>query len=261
MLTYPNINPVILKIGPFSLRWYGLMYVVSFFVCFFLCRYQLKEKRKTELYPILEDFMFYAFLGVVIGARIGFCFFYYPQEFLAHPLKILEVWKGGMSFHGGLLGGTLVGYFYLKKKKQNLLFWADLIGVVAPICLIFGRIGNFINGEIFGKPSNLPWAMVFPAGGPVPRHPVQLYECLTTGLLLFLFLWFLRKKPLAPGRKFALFLMLYAVMRFGFEFLRVPAQTVPFLFGWMTMGQVLCVLMFFSGLILWIKTSKYKNSL
>ncbi len=259
MITYPKINPVIFKIGPFSLRWYGLMYVVSFFVCYFLCRKQLKEQGKENLYPILEDFMFYTFVGVVVGARIGFCFFYYPDYYLAHPLEIFAIWKGGMSFHGGLVGGVLVGCYYLKKQKQSISFWADLIGVVAPVCLFFGRIGNFINGEIYGKPSNLPWAMIFPRGGPVPRHPTQLYECIFTGLFLFLFMWSIRKKPLAPGRKFALFLILYGVLRFLFEFLREPAQSFPLLFGWMTMGQILCVFMILAGIIVWIKAASSKS--
>ena len=253
MLTYPNIDPVIFKIGPFALRWYGLMYLISFLACFFLCRKQLKELGRTELYPVLENFMFYTFIGIIVGARLGFCFFYYPDYYLKHPLEIIAIWKGGMSFHGGLIGGVLVGYFYLKKLKQPILFWADLIGVVAPICLFFGRIGNFINGEIYGKPSNLPWAMIFPQGGPVPRHPTQLYECLFTGLFLFLFMWHIRKKNLFPGQKFALFLILYGILRFLFEFLREPAQSVSLIFGWMTMGQLLCIFMVLAGLVLWFK--------
>lgn len=250
MLTYPKIDPVIFQIGPLQFRWYGLMYVISFFLSLFLCRYQLKERGKKELYPLLENLLFYSFLGLILGARLGFCFFYYPDYFLTHPWEIPAVWKGGMSFHGGAIGGILAGYLYLKKKGESFLYWADLVIVTAPLGLFFGRIGNFINGEIFGKPTNLPWGMIFPEGGPFPRHPVQLYEALVTGLLLFLILWSLRKKSWKNGTKLALFFILYGILRFLFEFLREPAQSFQLLFGWMTMGQVLCFGMILIGLIL-----------
>ncbi len=260
MLPYPHINPVIFKIGPFAPRWYGLMYIVSFGVCYFLARYQLKEKGLLEKIPFLENLAFYTFIGIVIGARIGFCFFYYPDYFIAHPEEIIAVWKGGMSFHGGLLGGIITAYVYTRKHKENPLFWGDIFGVVAPISLFFGRIGNFINGEIYGKPTNLPWAMIFPRGGNIPRHPVQLYECLFTGLFLFLFMWKIRNKKMATGRKFALFLVLYGILRFLFEFIRVPAQSFPLFLGWMTMGQFLCVLMILGGVFLWIKAPSFERS-
>lgn len=247
MLTYPQIDPVIFKIGPFQVRWYGVMYLVSFFVSLFICRFQLKERKREDLYPILENLLFYSFIGLVVGARLGFCFFYYPDYFLKHPFEILAIWKGGMSFHGGAIGAILTGYIYLKLKKQSFLYWADLVVVPAPLGLFFGRIGNFINGEIFGKPTNLPWGMIFPEGGPIPRHPVQLYESLVTGLFLFLLLFSFRNKPWKEGTKLSLFLILYGILRFLFEFLREPAQSFPLLFGWMTMGQILCLLMIISG--------------
>ncbi|MFN4132317.1 MAG: prolipoprotein diacylglyceryl transferase, partial [Caldimicrobium sp.] len=241
---------VIFQIGPLQFRWYGLMYVISFFLSLFLCRYQLKERGKKELYPLLENLLFYSFLGLILGARLGFCFFYYPDYFLTHPWEIPAIWKGGMSFHGGAIGGILAGYLYLRKKRESFLYWADLVIVTAPLGLFFGRIGNFINGEIFGKPTNLPWGMIFPEGGPFPRHPVQLYEALVTGLFLFLILWSLRNKSWKNGTKLALFFILYGVLRFFFEFLREPAQSFQLLFGWMTMGQVLCLGMIIIGLIL-----------
>ncbi len=250
MLTYPKIDPVLFQIGPLQLRWYGLMYVISFFCVLFLCRYQLKERGKRELYPFLENLLFYSFLGLIVGARLGFCFFYYPDYFLTHPWEIPALWKGGMSFHGGAIGALLVGFFYIKKKRESFLYWADLIVVPAPLGLFFGRIGNFINGEIFGKPTNLPWGMIFPEGGPIPRHPVQLYESLGTGLFLFLLLWSLRNKPWKEGTKFALFLILYGILRFLFEFIREPAQSFTLLLGWMTMGQILCIAMILGGVSL-----------
>jgi len=248
MLPYPKIDPVIFKIGPFQIRWYGLMYLVSFLACLFLCRYQLKERGREDLYPFLENLLFYSFIGLILGARLGFCFFYYPDYFLSHPEEIIAIWKGGMSFHGGAIGAILTGYLYIKKKGESFLYWADLVVVPAPLGLFFGRIGNFINGEIYGKPTNLPWAMIFPEGGPIPRHPVQLYESLVTGLFLFFLLWSLRKKNWKEGTKLALFLILYGILRFLFEFLREPGQSFSLLFGWMTMGQVLCLLMIGSGL-------------
>ncbi len=248
MLPYPNIDPVIFKIGPFQLRWYGLMYLISFLASLFLCRYQLKERGREDLYPFLENLLFYSFIGLVVGARLGFCFFYYPDYFLSHPEEIIAIWKGGMSFHGGAIGAIITGYTYIKIKKQSFLYWADLVVVTAPLGLFFGRIGNFINGEIFGKPTTLPWGIIFPEGGPVPRHPVQLYEALVTGLFLFLLLWKLRNKPWKEGTKLALFLILYGILRFLFEFLREPGQSFSLLFGWMTMGQVLCLLMMVLGL-------------
>lgn len=250
MLIYPKIDPVIFQIGPFAIRWYGLMYIISYIVCLFLCKYQLKERSKKELYPFLENLFFYSFLSLIIGARLGFCFFYYPDYFFRNPLEIIAIWKGGMSFHGGLIGAVVGGYFYIKIKRESFLWWADLVAVTAPISLFFGRIGNFINGEIYGKPSNLPWAMIFPEGGHIPRHPVQLYESLVTGLFLFLFLWNLRKKDWIPGTKFSIFLIFYGILRFLFEFIREPAQSFSLVFGFLTMGQILCIFMIFFGLAL-----------
>lgn len=247
MLTYPKIDPVIFQIGPLQVRWYGLMYIISFILSLLLCRYQLRERGRLDQYPLLENLLFYSFLGLVIGARLGFCFFYYPDYYLSNPLEIPAIWKGGMSFHGGLLGALLSGYTYLRLKRQSFLYWADLVVVTAPLGLFFGRIGNFINGEIFGKPSNLPWAMIFPDGGPIPRHPVQLYEALFTGLLLFVILWFLRNKPWKEGTKLALFLLSYGVLRFFFEFLREPGQSFSLFFGVLTMGQLLSLGMVIAG--------------
>ncbi len=259
MLTYPQIDPVIFRIGPLAIRWYGLMYVISFFCVLILCKYQLKEKKCVHLTPLLENVLFVGFLGLIVGARLGFCFFYYPNYFLKNPLEIIAIWKGGMSFHGGMLGAILAGYLYLKKHNQSFLWWADLVAVVAPIGLFFGRIGNFINGELFGKPSSLPWAMVFPDGGPIPRHPVQLYEALVTGLILFLIMWNLRRKPWVEGTKLAIFFILYGVLRFLFEFLREPAQSVSLIFGWMTMGQILCLGMIVLGIFLLIYSKHLKT--
>ncbi len=248
MLTYPQIDPVIFKIGPFQIRWYGLMYLISFLASLFLCRYQLKERGRLDLYPFLENLLFFSFIGLIIGARLGFCFFYYPDYFLSHPGEIIAIWKGGMSFHGGAIGAILTGYLYIKKKRENFLYWADLVVVTAPLSLFFGRIGNFINGEIYGKPTTLPWGMVFPEGGPVPRHPVQLYESLVTGLFLFLLLWSLRKNPGKRGPNFLFSLFFMVSSDFFLNFLENQGRVFPFFLGWMTMGQILCIFMIAGGL-------------
>ncbi len=251
MLPYPQIDPEIFRIGPLSVRWYGMMYLLGFLAAYFLARYQLKERGLKELYPVLDDVLFWAGVGLVVGARLGHVFFYYPGYYLKHPLEIVAVWKGGMSFHGGLLGAVLAGWLCVRRKGLSFFWWADLLVVTAPIGLGLGRIGNFINGELFGRPTDLPWAMVFPAGGPVPRHPSQLYEALGEGLFLFLVLWSLRRKPWAPGTKLALFMVLYGTIRFFIEFFRQPDVGVSLFWGWMTRGQFFCLLMVLAGGFLW----------
>ena len=251
MLSYPQINPVIFKIGPLALRWYGLMYLVGFLAAYVLVRYQLKERGREDLIPELENLLFWLALGLIIGARLGHVFLYFPDYYLAHPLEIPAIWHGGMSFHGGLLGVVITGLIYCYRKGLDFWFWADLFVVTAPIGLGLGRLGNFINGELYGRPTDLPWAMVFPKGGPVPRHPSQIYEALGEGLLLFLLLWGIRHKDWPSGSKFAVFLIAYGVIRFFIEFFREPDAGVPLLFGWMTRGQQLCLLMIVAGIALW----------
>ncbi len=250
MLPYPQINPVIVKIGPLAIRWYGLMYLLGFLAAYYLVRYQLRERGREDLFPELENLIFWLAIGLIIGARLGHVFLYFPHYYLRHPLEILAIWKGGMSFHGGLIGVIVTGLFYAWHKKLDFWFWADLFVVPAPIGLGLGRLGNFINGELYGRPTNVPWAMIFPEGGPVPRHPSQLYEALGEGLLLFLIMWKLRKKDWPTGTKFACFLVLYGLIRFVIEFFREPDVGVPLLFGWMTRGQELCLLMIFTGIVL-----------
>lgn len=252
MLPYPHINPEIFRIGPLSVRWYGLMYLLGFLSAYFLARYQLRERGLAKLYPVLEDLLFWAGVGLIVGARLGHAFFYYPGYYLKHPLEIFEIWHGGMSFHGGLLGTVIAGGLYVRRHKLSFFWWADLLVVTAPIGLGLGRIGNFINGELYGRPTQVPWAMIFPAGGPVPRHPSQIYEALGEGLILFVILWSLRRKPWGSGTKLALFLILYGCIRFFLEFFREPDVGVSLFFGWMTRGQFFCALMVLAGVLLFI---------
>ncbi len=259
MLSYPHINPVIFKIGPLAVRWYGLMYLLGFLAAYYLVRYQLKERGLVELLPELDNLLFWLALGLIIGARLGHVFFYFPSYYFRHPWEILALWHGGMSFHGGLLGVLITGLIYAYKHKLNFWFWADLFVVTAPIGLGLGRLGNFINGELYGRPTQVPWAMIFPQGGPLPRHPSQIYEALGEGLLLFIILWKLRRRPWPSGCKFALFLILYGLIRFFIEFFRQPDAGVPLLWGWMTRGQELCLLMVLSGLFLFYKRYRVKE--
>ncbi|HFC96924.1 MAG TPA: prolipoprotein diacylglyceryl transferase [Thermosulfurimonas dismutans] len=256
MLPYPHINPVIFRLGPVAVRWYGLMYLLGFLAAYFLARRDLRLAGHPELQKTLEDVIFWAGVGLIVGARLGHVFFYYPSYYLHRPLEILAVWHGGMSFHGGLLGSVIAGWLYARRRGLNFWWWADLLVVYAPIGLGLGRIGNFINGELYGRPTHVPWAMVFPAGGPVPRHPSQLYEALGEGLILFLILFSLRRRGWPEGFKLALFLVLYGGIRFGLEFFREPDPGVGLFWGWMTRGQFFCVLMFLVGVGLFLLRRK-----
>jgi len=244
MLPYPRIDPVLVAFGPFQIRWYGLMYLFGFFFSFILVRKQLSGQTS----PLLSkekvlDLYFYLVLGLVIGARLGYVFFYNLKEYVHNPLELFAVWHGGMSFHGGLLGVTLTSWWFCRKNRIPLLALGDLIIVTAPIGLGLGRVANFINGELYGRITQVPWAMVFPAGGPWPRHPSQLYEALLEGLLLFLWLWFGKEKKAYSGALVVRFLVLYAFFRIFVEFFREPDPQLGFLFGILTMGQLLSLLM------------------
>jgi phosphatidylglycerol:prolipoprotein diacylglycerol transferase len=247
-----NIDPILVKLGPLQLSWYGLMYVFGFAASYLLVRYQLR-RRDFGLSKIdVENLYFYFILGLVIGARLGYILFYDLKMYLENPLEIIAIWHGGMSFHGGLIGVLVVGIAF--SWKNNKSFWkvADLVIVTAPVGLMLGRIGNFINGELYGRATRVPWGMVFPKGGPLPRHPSQLYESGLEGALLFLILWFLKDRKLPDGGLLAVFLFLYGVFRFFVEFFREPDVQLGFILGPLTMGQVLCAGMMIGGALLMI---------
>ncbi len=264
MIPYPDIDPTIVRIGPLSVRWYGLMYLLGFLAGYVLVRKQIKEEGAGDIeteYKHLDGLLLSVVLGLVIGARFGYVVFYNLPYFLSHPDEILATWHGGMSFHGGAIGALLGGLIYTKRHKLDFWHWADRFIVTAPVGLGLGRIGNFINGELVGRISDVPWAMVFPGEGPMPRHPSQLYEALFEGLLLFLILWPLRKRPWPRGCKLALFLMLYGIFRFVIEFFREPDPQLGFvMWGWVTMGQVLCFFTVLLGVILWLWCSRHSQA-
>ncbi len=249
MLQYPNINPEIIRVGPFAVRWYGMMYLIGFASSYLLVQYQLKKSGSRNRVDI-DSLYSYLILGLLAGARLGYVVFYNLPFYLGHPLELFAVWHGGMSFHGGLIGSVVAGYLYCKRTRLNFWHTADLIIVTAPIGLGLGRLGNFINGELYGRVTDVAWAMVFPSGGPLPRHPSQLYEFFLEGVVLFVVLWTVRMKHYKAGILTSLFLILYGAFRFFAEFFREPDAQLGYVLGMFTMGQVLSLSMLLAGLVL-----------
>lgn len=229
------------------------MYVLGFLASYLLICRQKRAKQLGLVGPVAQDLVFYLAIGLIIGARLGYLLFYQYHDYryyLQNPFEILATWHGGMSFHGGLIGAVIAGWLF--SRRRELPFWAvaDSVAVTAPIGLGLGRLGNFINGELFGRPSSVPWAMVFPEGGPLPRHPSQLYEALLEGLVLFTLLWRLRQRAFQDGMMVAAFLVLYGIFRFVVEFFRSPDPQLGLVLGIFSMGQVLCLIMILGGLLL-----------
>jgi phosphatidylglycerol---prolipoprotein diacylglyceryl transferase len=250
MIRYPNIDPVIVKVGPLSLRWYGLMYILGFVSSYLLVMYQVRKRNLKIERAVIDDLYFYLILGLIVGARLGYALFYNPMFYIMNPVEVLVLWHGGMSFHGGLIGAFIAGYVVIRKRHLPFFTIADLILPTCPVGIGFGRIGNFINGELFGKPSSVPWAMIFPQGGHVPRHPSQLYEAFFEGFLLFAILWVYKEHKKREGDVFALFLILYGVFRTFCEFFRQPDEQLGYLFGLISMGQLLSLVVTGLGLFL-----------
>ncbi|MGC9324614.1 MAG: prolipoprotein diacylglyceryl transferase [Desulfomonilia bacterium] len=246
-MKYPDIDPVLIHIGPFAVRWYGLMYIIGFVIAYFVMRRISRIRNLDMSRSDIEDFIAYSVLGLVVGARLGYCFFYNFHFYLANPLKIFAVWQGGMSFHGGLIGLFITAGLYGLYRKKSFWMIADLGAVAAPPGLFFGRIGNFINGELYGRVTNMPWGMVFPGAGPLPRHPSQLYEAFLEGLVLFVVLYLLSMKARTQGIVISCFLILYGLIRFVLEFFREPDSQLGFIIASLTMGQILCLIMIAAG--------------
>jgi len=245
-----DINPILIDLGPIRVGWYGLMYVFGFLASYLLARHQMKRKDFWISKVEVENLYFYLIIGLMVGARFGYVFFYDLKMYLADPLEAFAIWHGGMSFHGGLIGVLIVGILFGWKNKKSFWKIADLIIVTAPIGLGLGRIGNFINGELYGRVTQVPWGMIFPKGGPFPRHPSQLYESGLEGGVLFLILWLLKDRKLPTGGLLAIFLSLYGVFRFFVECFREPDPQLGFILGPLTMGQLLSSFMIMGGMIL-----------
>lgn len=254
MLVYPQFNPVALQIGPLAIHWYGLMYMAGFLTFLWLGRRRIAMLNlKQYNNKLLDDLLFYGVLGVILGGRLGEVLFYNPGYYFSHPLKIFAVWEGGMSFHGGFLGVMVAMALFAWQQKLRWLELMDFIAPLVPPGLAFGRLGNFINGELWGRPTDMPWGMVFPRVDSLPRHPSQLYEFALEGVLLFALLWIYARKPRPVGAVSGLFLIGYGSFRFIAEFTRNPDDGI---FGLMTfgisMGQWLSLPMVVIGIIMMI---------
>ena len=262
MIVY-NPNPIFLSVGSFEIRYYGLMYLLAFFASYFLIRKLINIKnlgiKKEELF----DFLFYILVGAIIGARIFYVVFYNPLFYFQNPLKIFAFWKGGLSFHGGLLGGLLVVFLYSKKKSIPFFAITDLFSIPLSLGLFFGRFGNFLNGELYGRVTNVPWAIAFttaPDNGLLGRHPSQIYEMAKNLIMFFVLLSFYRHSK-KEGNTTALFFLLYGTMRFFIELFREPDPQLGLLFLGLTMGQVLCFGMIILGLCLLLYLNFVKKNL
>jgi len=251
VLVHPQFNPVALAIGPLAIRWYGLMYLVAFVLFVLLARRQLKYPHVAArgwTAKDIDDLMFYGLLGVVLGGRIGYVLFYKLGYYSSHPLDALMVWQGGMSFHGGFLGVLVALALWGRVRGKTFFEVADFIAPCVPTGLAAGRLGNFINGELWGRPTDVPWAMIFPQVDQLPRHPSQLYQFAGEGLALFAFLWWFAKKPRPVGAVSAAFLIGYGVMRFMAEFGREPDDFLGLLALGLSMGQWLSLPMILAGI-------------
>ncbi len=270
MLIHPQIDPVALQIGPIAIHWYGLTYLAAFALFFFLATRRLRHEPFASITGPgawarrdIEDMLFLGVMGVIIGGRLGYCLFYKPAYYATHPLEIFYVWQGGMSFHGGLLGVLLAQWWFARSRHRPWLQVMDFIAPCVPLGLASGRLGNFINGELWGRFSSpdLPWGMVFKnSGSMLPRHPSQVYQFLLEGVLLFLLLWLYARKPRRMGQVSGAFLVGYGVFRFIAEFYRQPDDHLGVLALGMTMGQWLCVPMVLAGVAMWVWATQRRAS-
>ena len=251
MLIYPQFDPVMFSIGPLHFRWYGMMYVLGVVSGWLLGRWRAARPWNAFTPKLMDDFISWAVVGVVLGGRIGYVLFYNLSYYAENPLEIFAVWQGGMSFHGGMIGVILAGWFFARHNGLTMFQVTDFVAPLVPPGLFFGRIGNFINSELWGRRTQVDWAMVFPGSDGLPRHPSQLYEAGLEGVALFLILWFYSRKPRPEGSVSGLFLIGYGAFRFLVEFAREPDAQLGFVaLHWMSMGQVLCLPMIALGVYL-----------
>jgi phosphatidylglycerol:prolipoprotein diacylglycerol transferase len=261
MFVHPEFDPIALSIGPLDIRWYGLMYLFTFLAGGLLAAYRARQPDSGWKVEEISDLVFYCALGAILGGRLGYALFYNFAYYLEYPIQVFYVWTGGMSFHGGLIGVLLAMLLYARKTGRVFLQVGDFVAPFCGVGIAAVRFSNFINQELWGRITDLPFGMVFPLAGPEPRHASQLYEMLFEGIVLFVILWVYTSNPRALGKSSGLFLMLYGVARFGIEFVREPdAHLGPVAFDWLTMGQLLTVPMIIMGGLIFAgvfsKTSK-----
>ena len=256
---YPQINPIAFSIGPLHIHWYALAYISGIFLGYRLALRDLKTYPSKLTPKDMDDIVNWVVCGILLGGRLGYCLFYFPSFYLSHPLEILKMWQGGMSFHGGFLGVIIAVWFFARQRGQNFWHLIDRVAMVVPIGLFFGRLANFINAELYGRVADVPWAMIFPHGGPLPRHPSQLYEAFLEGIILFTILRLAAKNGHIlknPSTASALFLCGYGLSRFLVECFREPDRGIGYFGGALTLGQIYCLPMIALGVYLGIKNAK-----
>lgn len=249
-IPFPTIDPVFISVGPLEIRWYALAYVLGFVVGIWLCKRLAELVKQGPTAKDYDDFMVWAIIGTILGGRLGYVLFYQFEYYLSQPLEALQIWHGGMSFHGGMLGVIIATWLFVKSRKLSFLAFSDVLACVTPIGLGLGRLANFVNGELYGRVTDVSWGVVFPGGGDLARHPSQLYEATLEGVILFGIMMILVRVPFIykrPGFLSGIFLSTYAIMRFGVEFFREPDEQLGFLFAGATMGQLLSIPMFLFG--------------
>lgn len=258
MLHFPEFDPVALRLGPLAIHWYGLMYLVGFALAYGLGRWRISRNPNSPItITELEDLIFYSVLGVVVGGRLGYVLFYKLSYYSNHLIETLYLWEGGMSFHGGMIGVIVVMWLYARAKNLSFFKISDFIAPLVPLALGAGRLGNFINGELWGRPTDQPWGMVFPqTGDGIPRHPSQLYELGLEGFVLFGLMWWFSSNARPSGQVSAVFLMGYGTLRFLVEFTRQPDDFLGLLTGSLSMGQWLSLPMIALGAIIYTLTAK-----
>ncbi len=253
MLVHPQFDPIAFQIGPLAVRWYGLMYLLAFTLVLVLGRWRIARGLTKLTARDLDDLLFFGMLGTIVGGRLGYVLFYKAGHYLQHPLDLFKVWEGGMAFHGGLIGVIVAMLIFA--RRRGFTFWtiADFVAPLVPTGLAAGRMGNFINGELWGRPTDVPWAMVFPQHDALPRHPSQLYEVLGEGVLLFILVWWFARRPRPAGAVSGVFLIGYGIARFCVEFTREPDDFLGLLAGGLSMGQWLSLPMiaFGIGILIW----------
>ncbi len=254
MLTYPEISPIIFSVGPLAVRWYGLMYVVGIFGGWYLARRRAALPGSTWKPLDVDDMVFFASMGLIIGGRLGWVLFYGIEEVIHAPLRALRIWEGGMSFHGGIIGGMTGVAWFARSRGRNIADALDFAAPLPALGLFTGRIANFINGELWGKPTDVPWAFIVDG---TPRHASQLYEAFLEGIVLFTIVWLYTRKPRPQLAPTSLWLLCYGLFRFTVEFVRVPDANRGYLMlGWVTEGQLLCLPMILGGLYIFLRATR-----
>ncbi|MDI1351677.1 MAG: prolipoprotein diacylglyceryl transferase [bacterium] len=251
MFLFPEINPIAFSLGPIKVHWYGLMYLVAFMSAWLLAYWRMQHYKLPWTTEEIGDLIFYGALGVILGGRIGYMLFYNAQELIHQPWLLFKIWQGGMSFHGGLIGVALALWFFSYRFNKSFLQVADFVAPIVPLGLAAGRVGNFINGELWGRVTDVPWAVIYPHVDNLPRHPSQVYEFGLEGIGLFLLVWCYAAKPRQEGRVAAVFLIGYAICRLIAECFRQPDIQMGYFLDWLTMGQILSIPMLLIGFWLW----------